>query len=314
MNKLAAPIQEAEEALRTLLSTLLGDDPGLTAKAPVELSAEEMQAAAEGRLVLCSDEPRFMVTLDAEWTGLLAEAMLGTPMTAEDEGAADLIQEISAQGYGSVQTALAASGTKLPTASLTCHLPGDAAPLPEATTWAVPFTAQEGALKGIVLLPAVSAEPAPEAAVEDATASAPHASAQAAPTQTAPAQAAQTGSPAPTQAAPAQQAASVAPAAFAELGGENIGGDGGGPGNLGLLAEVELEVTAELGRRRLPLADMLKLTTGSVIELEKLVGEPLAIYANGHLIAEGEAVVIDEQFGIRITNLASKSQRDRAFF
>ncbi|MDX1530351.1 MAG: FliM/FliN family flagellar motor switch protein, partial [Rhodothermales bacterium] len=57
------------------------------------------------------------------------------------------------------------------------------------------------------------------------------------------------------------------------------------------------------------------LTTGSVVELEKLVGEPLEIYANGRLIAEGEAVVIDEQFGVRITALAAaeRKKRGRAF-
>ena len=73
-----------------------------------------------------------------------------------------------------------------------------------------------------------------------------------------------------------------------------------------------MEITVELGRRKLPLADLLNLTTGSIIELEKLVGEPLEVYANGRLIAEGEAVVIDEQFGVRITNLAAR-QRDRVF-
>ncbi|NKN80648.1 flagellar motor switch protein FliN [Weissella cibaria] len=81
----------------------------------------------------------------------------------------------------------------------------------------------------------------------------------------------------------------------------------------GLLADVELEVTVELGRRRLPLADILRLTNGSVIELEKLVGEPLDIYANGRFIPEGEAVVIDDQFGIRITSLASTRNRDKVF-
>jgi flagellar motor switch protein FliN/FliY len=78
-------------------------------------------------------------------------------------------------------------------------------------------------------------------------------------------------------------------------------------GNLGLLAGVELEVTVELGRRRMALSDILRLTNGSVLELEKLVGEPLQIFANSRLIAEGEAVVIDEQFGVRITALAASN-------
>jgi len=60
---------------------------------------------------------------------------------------------------------------------------------------------------------------------------------------------------------------------------------------------------------------VLRLTTGSIIELEKLVGEPLEIYANGRLIAEGEAVVIDEQFGVRITNLVTGNrQREKTLF
>ena len=99
-----------------------------------------------------------------------------------------------------------------------------------------------------------------------------------------------------------------------DFGGEQMRGDGHASGTLEMLQEVELEVTVELGRRRLPLSDLLRLTTGSVIELEKLVGEPLAVYANGRLIAEGEAVVIDEQFGVRITNLASAQRRQKAFF
>lgn len=104
----------------------------------------------------------------------------------------------------------------------------------------------------------------------------------------------------------------VSPAAFPDLGSEIVGGDGSNAG-FSLLAEVDLEVTVELGRRKIQLADVLRLTTGSVIELEKLVGEPLEVYANGRLIAEGEAVVMDEQFGIRITNLTANRTRSRAF-
>lgn len=102
-----------------------------------------------------------------------------------------------------------------------------------------------------------------------------------------------------------QAGPAVAPAAFPELGEESFS-DATEP--LELLAEVELEVTVELGRRRLPLSDVLRLTKGSVVELEKLVGEPLQVYANGRLIAEGEAVVIDEQFGVRVTRLLANAR------
>ncbi len=78
---------------------------------------------------------------------------------------------------------------------------------------------------------------------------------------------------------------------------------------LGMLADVEVDVTVELGRRRLPINELLNLTRGSIIELDKLVGEPLEVYVNNRLIADGEAVVIDEQFGIRITNIIASAQR-----
>lgn len=79
--------------------------------------------------------------------------------------------------------------------------------------------------------------------------------------------------------------------------------------NLELLKDVELDISVELGRRNLPLGDILHLVRGSVVELNKLAGEPVEIYANGHRIAEGEVVVIDEHFGVRITNLVSTKER-----
>jgi flagellar motor switch protein FliN/FliY len=97
----------------------------------------------------------------------------------------------------------------------------------------------------------------------------------------------------------------VQTASFPDLGSESIAPSSSG--DLGMLADVELDVTVELGRRRMPLSDILRLTSGSVVELEKLVGEPLQIFANNRLIAEGEAVVIDDQFGVRITSLASRT-------
>lgn len=79
--------------------------------------------------------------------------------------------------------------------------------------------------------------------------------------------------------------------------------------NLELLREVKIQVSVELGRRELPLGEVLHLVRGSVIELDKLAGEPISIYANGRTIAEGEVVVIDEHFGVRITNLISAKER-----
>jgi flagellar motor switch protein FliN/FliY len=118
----------------------------------------------------------------------------------------------------------------------------------------------------------------------------------------------------PETAPPEVPAVEVASAAFPDVGREQLDGDGfTPPPDLGVLHDVELDVTVEFGRRQLPLADVLRLGAGSVIELEKMVGEPLAIYANGRLIAEGEAVVVDEQFGVRITRLVTSKPSGNAF-
>lgn len=79
--------------------------------------------------------------------------------------------------------------------------------------------------------------------------------------------------------------------------------------NLEILKDVELDISVELGRKEMPLGEVLHLVRGSVVELNKLAGEPVEVYANGHRIAEGEVVVIDEHFGVRITNLVSTRER-----
>jgi flagellar motor switch protein FliN/FliY len=78
---------------------------------------------------------------------------------------------------------------------------------------------------------------------------------------------------------------------------------------LDLLLDVPLDVTVELGRTRMSIQDLLALSPGSVIELDKMAGEPLDIVVNGRLIARGEAVVVNDRFGIRITDIVSKSER-----
>lgn len=78
---------------------------------------------------------------------------------------------------------------------------------------------------------------------------------------------------------------------------------------LDLLLDVPLDVTVELGRSRMTIQDLLGLTPGSVIELDKIAGEPLDIVVNDRLIARGEAVVVNDKFGIRITDIISKTER-----
>jgi len=79
--------------------------------------------------------------------------------------------------------------------------------------------------------------------------------------------------------------------------------------NLNLVMDVKLELTVELGRTILPIKNVLEFTRGSIIELDKVAGEPVELYANGKLIAKGEVVVIEDNFGLRITNIISPESR-----
>lgn len=79
--------------------------------------------------------------------------------------------------------------------------------------------------------------------------------------------------------------------------------------NLNLLMDIPLKVTVELGRTRKLIRDILEFTQGSIIELDKLAGEPVDILVNDKLIAKGEVVVIDENFGVRVTDIVSQQER-----
>lgn len=79
--------------------------------------------------------------------------------------------------------------------------------------------------------------------------------------------------------------------------------------NLNMLYDIPLQVTVELGRTKRSVKDILELTGGSIIELDKLAGEPVDILVNSRLIAKGEVVVIDENFGVRITDIVSQADR-----
>ena len=79
--------------------------------------------------------------------------------------------------------------------------------------------------------------------------------------------------------------------------------------NIGLILDVPLQVTVELGRTRKSIKEILELTNGSIVELDKLAGEPVDIHVNGKFLAKGEVVVIDENFGVRITDIVSPEER-----
>jgi flagellar motor switch protein FliN/FliY len=80
-------------------------------------------------------------------------------------------------------------------------------------------------------------------------------------------------------------------------------------GSLDLLQDVEVEITLEIGRRRLRIADVLKLAVGQTLELSKAAGEPLDIFVNGRLLGRGEAIVMGDRYGVRITEIVSSGAR-----
>ncbi len=99
----------------------------------------------------------------------------------------------------------------------------------------------------------------------------------------------------------------VQPAEFGSLSG--TGTEQGTGRNVDMLLDVNLEITVELDRKTMLVSDLLKMGKGSIIELEKSAGEPLDIFINSRKFAEGEVVVIDDKFGIRITQLLSPRDR-----
>ncbi|WDW08003.1 flagellar motor switch phosphatase FliY [Priestia aryabhattai] len=99
----------------------------------------------------------------------------------------------------------------------------------------------------------------------------------------------------------------VQPASFSEF--EHVSSPQGDSRNLDMLLDIPLQVTVELGRTKRTVQEILALSSGAIIELDKLAGEPVDILINSKLIAKGEVVVIDENFGVRVTDIIS--QRDR---
>jgi flagellar motor switch protein FliN/FliY len=87
------------------------------------------------------------------------------------------------------------------------------------------------------------------------------------------------------------------------------GGMSSGSANLELVMSVDIDISVEIGRTRMPIRDLLGMAPGSVIELAKIAGEPADVYANGHKIASGEIVVVDENFGVRITEIVPAAAR-----
>lgn len=98
----------------------------------------------------------------------------------------------------------------------------------------------------------------------------------------------------------------AAPAAFDTLTAD---GTAGSDLNLDVILDVNVTLSLEVGRTRIPIRNLLQLNQGSVVELERQAGEPLDVYVNGTLIAQGEVVVVNDRFGVRLTDVVSPSER-----
>lgn len=104
-------------------------------------------------------------------------------------------------------------------------------------------------------------------------------------------------------------APAVKPADFPDLSGAPAAA---GKPNIDLVKDIKVTLTVELGRTEMLIQDILELTPGKVIELDRLAGEPLDIVVNGKLLAKGEVVVVDENFGVRLTSIVEPSAREAA--
>lgn len=81
--------------------------------------------------------------------------------------------------------------------------------------------------------------------------------------------------------------------------------------NLEVILDVPVTLSMEVGRTRIPIRNLLQLNQGSVVELDRAAGEPLDVFVNGTLVAHGEVVVVNEKFGIRLTDVISPAERIR---
>jgi flagellar motor switch protein FliN/FliY len=112
----------------------------------------------------------------------------------------------------------------------------------------------------------------------------------------------------PETASELQTTEQVAPASFtnfAATAATTAGND------INMILDIPVQLTVELGRTRIPIKHILQLAQGSVVELEAMAGEPMDVLVNGYLIAQGEVVVVNDKFGIRLTDIVTPSERMR---
>ena len=115
--------------------------------------------------------------------------------------------------------------------------------------------------------------------------------------------------PMPNSSAP-EASTAAARANFQNLDGESAISPNGDV-NLDVILDVSVTLSMEVGRTRIPIRNLLQLNQGSVVELEREAGDPLDVFVNGTLVAHGEVVVVNDKFGIRLTDVISPAERIR---
>jgi flagellar motor switch protein FliN/FliY len=113
--------------------------------------------------------------------------------------------------------------------------------------------------------------------------------------------------PAPPPPAPAPPSTPAGERVFQPL--QNNAGSEIARGDIDRVLDVPVQLTAELGRTRITIKSLLQLSQGSVVELDGLAGQPMDVFINGYLIAQGEVVVVNDKFGIRLTDIITPSER-----
>ena len=99
------------------------------------------------------------------------------------------------------------------------------------------------------------------------------------------------------------------PAAFEQFAA--VAGKNGQANDIDMILDIPVQLTVELGRTKIAIKNLLQLAQGSVVELDGLAGEPMDVFVNGCLIAQGEVVVVNDKFGIRLTDIITPSERIR---
>lgn len=113
----------------------------------------------------------------------------------------------------------------------------------------------------------------------------------------------------PTQPPAAAAQPQATPAVFGNLSPDAVDLSPEAAKNLELVMDIPVQLTVELGRTKMPIRNLLQLAQGSVVELHELAGEPLDVFVNGCLVAQGEVVVVNEKFGIRLTDIITPTER-----